>query len=89
LNVERTTIAKERERERELIIEGDESKREIIIERERDRTMTDRESVRRNRSCGDNDIVDETVHTGNSDEEGNGDDNDTDVDMEVDMEVDE
>ena len=35
------------------------------------------------------DIVDETVHTGNSDEEGNGDDNDTDVDMEVDMELDE
>ena len=35
------------------------------------------------------DIVDETVHTGNSDEEGNGYDNDTDVDMEVDMELDE
>jgi len=37
------------------------------------------------------DIVDETVHTGNSDEEGNGDDNDTDVDgdIELDMEVDE
>jgi len=34
------------------------------------------------------DIVDETVHTGNSDEEGNDDDNDTDVDMEVDADVD-
>jgi len=34
------------------------------------------------------DLVDETVHTGNSDEEGNDDDNDTDVDMEVDTDVD-
>ena len=35
------------------------------------------------------DIVDKSVHNGNSDEEGNGDDNNTNVDMEVDMEVDE
>jgi len=74
-----------------LIKEGDESKRELIIERESEigRREIERVLIRRNRSCGDNDIVDETVHTGNSDEEGNGDDNDTDVDMEVDMEVDE
>jgi len=39
-NVERTTRAKERDRE--LIIECDESKRELKIERKRDRTTRDR-----------------------------------------------